>query len=79
MAITQDVRPAMNGQNGATTRKPLINEPFKLKGLLDQDKSFKVTPVIGTEFPDAKVVEWLRAPNSDEIIRELAITSKHTI
>ena len=79
MAITQDVPPVLNGHNGAATKKPLINEPLKLKGHLNNYKSFKVTPIIGTEFPDANVVEWLKAPNSDELIRDLAITSRYTI
>ncbi|KAL8786747.1 MAG: hypothetical protein Q9195_008081 [Heterodermia aff. obscurata] len=74
MAIAQDVPPVLNGQNGAATKKTLINEPLKLKGHLDKHKSFKVTPIVGTEFPDANVAEWLKAPNSDELIRDLAIT-----
>ena len=76
MAITQNVPLVLNGQNGAATKRSLINEPLKLKGHLDNHKSFKVTPIIGTEFPDANVVDWLKASNSDELIRDLAITSK---
>ena len=53
----------------------LLKEPLQLSGVLDQYKSFNVTPVIGKEFPDASLAEWLRAPNSDDLIRELAITS----
>jgi hypothetical protein len=49
--------------------------PLKLSGALDQFKSFDVTPVIGREFVDVDLVEWLNAPNSDELIRDLAITS----
>ena len=49
--------------------------PLQLKGALQQFKSFDVTPVIGKEFPEANLAEWLRAPNSDELIRDLAITS----
>lgn len=79
MTVTQDEPLVLNGQNGAATKKPLINEPLKLKGYLSNHKSFKVTPIVGTEFPDANVVEWLKAPNSDELIRDLAITSRHTI
>lgn len=78
MAINEDVPPVLNGQNGAATKKPLINEPLELKGNLDNHKSFRVTPIIGTEFPDANVVDWLKASNSDELIRDLAITSRHT-
>ncbi len=49
--------------------------PLQLKGVLNDFKSFDVTPAIGKEFPEAKLAEWLRAPNSDELIRDLAITS----
>jgi hypothetical protein len=51
-------------------------EPLKLSGALDQFKYFDSTPVIGREFVDVDLAEWLRAPNSDELIRDLAITSK---
>ncbi|KAK9769659.1 hypothetical protein AB5N19_06823 [Seiridium cardinale] len=49
-------------------------QPLKPSGILDQYKHFEVTPVIGREFVDVDLAEWLRAPNSDELIRELAIT-----
>lgn len=48
----------------------------KLSGALNSYESFDVTPVIGREFPSANLVEWLDAPNSDELIRDLAITSE---
>lgn len=54
----------------------LLKEPLKLKGVLDEFKSFDVTPVIGREFPDVKLVDWLNATNSDELLRDLAITSR---
>jgi hypothetical protein len=47
---------------------------LKLRGALDQYESFDVTPIIGREFPTASIKEWLEAPNSDELIRDLAIT-----
>ncbi len=50
-------------------------EPLKLSGALDHVKRFDVTPIIGTEFEDVDLATWLRAPNSDELIRDLAITS----
>ncbi|KAF4626679.1 hypothetical protein G7Y89_g11478 [Cudoniella acicularis] len=49
-------------------------EPLKLSGALDHFESFDVTPVIGREFIGANLAKWLRAPNSDELIRDLAIT-----
>lgn len=51
-------------------------EPLQYSGSLDRFKSFDVTPGLGTEFPDARLVEWLRAPESDQLIRDLAITGK---
>lgn len=53
-------------------------EPLKLSGALDQFKQFEVTPVIGKEFVDVDLAEWLRAPNSDELLRDLAITGTAT-
>lgn len=53
-------------------------EPLKLNGALDQFEHFDVTPVIGREYVDVNLAELLRAPNSDELLRDLAITSKHT-
>ncbi|KAI1425730.1 TauD-domain-containing protein [Xylaria sp. FL1777] len=49
-------------------------EPLKLSGALEQFKYFDATPVIGREFIDVDLAEWLRAPNSDELLRDLAIT-----
>jgi alpha-ketoglutarate-dependent taurine dioxygenase len=54
--------------------KSVTREPLKLSGALDSYESFDVTPVIGREFPTANLNEWLTAPNSDELLRDLAIT-----
>ena len=51
-------------------------EPLELSGALDIFQSFDVTPVIGREFVGVDLAAWLTAPNSDELIRDLAITSK---
>jgi hypothetical protein len=53
-------------------------EPLRLQGVLDQYESFDVTPIIGQEFPRANLKEWLEAPNSDELLRDLAITSQYS-
>jgi hypothetical protein len=66
--IAEQTRPADNNHKA----------PLKLKGVLDQFKSFDVTPVIGKEFPEVNLKSLLRAENSDELIRDLAITSKLT-
>lgn len=64
------------GKAAPAASETLQRQPLKLSGALDQYESFDVTPVIGREFPKANLKEWLRAPNSDELIRELAITGK---
>jgi hypothetical protein len=66
----------MSGQH-TSLNGLLIKEPLKLKGVLNEYKSIKTTPIIGTEFPDAKLAEWMKAPNSDELLLDLAITSEH--
>ncbi|KAL4918992.1 hypothetical protein BDW62DRAFT_210162 [Aspergillus aurantiobrunneus] len=49
-------------------------QPLQLSGVLQDIEAFDVTPIIGREFPSASLTEWLRAPNSDELLRDLAIT-----
>ena len=55
-----------------------LREPLKLKGVLEKFKHFDVTPCIGREYENVNLKEWLRVPNSDELIRDLAITSMVT-
>ncbi|KAK9774147.1 putative TauD/TfdA-like domain-containing protein [Seiridium cardinale] len=47
--------------------------PFPDTGSLKAYKSIPVTPILGTEFKDVDVTEWLRAPNSDDILRDLSL------
>jgi hypothetical protein len=56
--------------------KRALRQPLELSGALNSYESFDVTPVIGKEFPTANLVDWLDAPNSDELLRDLAITSE---
>ena len=50
-------------------------KPLKTHGALESYEYFDVTPIIGREYPSVSLKEWLDAPNSDELIRDLAITS----
>ncbi|KAL5364277.1 hypothetical protein BJX96DRAFT_168159 [Aspergillus floccosus] len=52
-----------------------MKNPLKYTGLLKRYNSFDVTPLIGTEFPDTNVVELMKASNSDNLLRDLAITT----
>lgn len=56
--------------------KTIPREPLELSGSLKDLKQHDVTPAIGREFPEANLIDLLNAPNSDELIRDLAITSK---
>lgn len=47
--------------------------PLKLSGALDGYVRKEITPVIGTEFLEANIVDMLHAPNADELLRDLAI------
>ncbi|KAF2096477.1 taurine catabolism dioxygenase [Rhizodiscina lignyota] len=49
-------------------------KPLELSGALKSTQFFDVTPTIGREFVDVNLKDWLRAPNSDDLIRDLAIT-----
>jgi len=66
----ESTAPAVQEPSIATQHK----EPLKLSGALDHFESFDVTPIIGREFVGVNLARWLRAPNSDELIRDLAIT-----
>ena len=68
---------AAGDSNGHTNgaHHPQHKEPMKLKGVLKQFKSRDMTPIIGTEFQNANLAEWLTAPDSDDLLRDLAITS----
>lgn len=58
---------------GFTTEYP---KPLSTSGALDRFKHDEVTPVIGREYPEVNVVDdILNAKNSEELIRDLAITS----
>ena len=67
---------AIDVESLPTRSKSEHREPLKLSGVLDAYESFDVTSAIGREFPKASLVEWLNAENSDELLRDLAITSK---
>ncbi|GAM36766.1 hypothetical protein TCE0_018f06118 [Talaromyces pinophilus] len=57
-----------------TSKKGLKQTPLKYSGALDVYEHFDLTPTIGREFPTARITEILRAPNSDDLLRDLAYT-----
>jgi hypothetical protein len=77
-STVEAVKSAVKNVTGgsAASKGEYIRKPLELSGALDKYEAFDVTPVIGREFVDAQLTEWLEAENSDELIRDLAITSK---
>ncbi|EUC40775.1 hypothetical protein COCMIDRAFT_9395 [Bipolaris oryzae ATCC 44560] len=51
-----------------------LKEPMKLSNALDGVEYNDITSLLGREYPKASLTEWMNAPNSDELIRDLAIT-----
>lgn len=58
-------------------KTPSYPEPLKLSGALASKFSFEdTTPVIGREFHNVNIVDdLLNAPDADDLLRDLAITS----
>ena len=52
--------------------------PLKKSGALDKFSFEETTPAIGREYPTTNIVDdLLNAENADELVRDLAITSKN--
>lgn len=51
----------------------LIYEPMRYSGSLDHLHYVDVTPIIGREYPSAKIKDILYAPNAEEQLRDLAV------
>jgi len=67
-------------QTSTENQKKLKVQPLQLKGVLDQYKSFDITPVLGREYrEDVQLADLIQAENSDELLRDLAITSNNKL
>ena len=59
---------------GSLPQATLIREPLKKGNSIDHLEYVDVSPIIGREYPTAKLKDMLNAPNADEQLRDLAIT-----
>ena len=72
---TNGVPSSTNGINGHTNGvSKLRREPLKNSGSIDHLDFVDVTPIIGREYPTAKIKDILNAPNAEQQLRDLAIT-----
>jgi hypothetical protein len=63
--------------DGSLSEQVQYPVPLRLSGALDRFNSEDTTPAIGREFINVNIVDdLLNATNSDELIQDLAITSK---
>ena len=69
--VTHDALKTQNGH--ANTNN--VKLPLTPNGSLDNYERNDLTPCIGREFPTANLVDMMQAPNSDELLTELALTS----
>lgn len=81
LAVEEQVAPTeipiLPGKDAATAPATTSAKPWlRSTGILDQFDHFEVTPIIGREYSNVDIVEWLQAPNSDELIKELAVISE---
>ena len=82
MAVTTDTATktvlTTTDQSAKSTNGSLGNhrQPLKLQGALDNFEHFDVTPIIGREYPKVDLKQWLESPHCDDLLRDLAITSK---
>lgn len=72
-AVESDSASTIRG--GHEESRPRISEPLQYSGLLDSYSHQDLTPVIGREYRGLQVADILKAENSDQIIKDLAVTS----
>jgi hypothetical protein len=77
MAPSADLPVDSHPTKDPTSTKSRNTEPLKKSGVLDAAFEFDdLTPTIGREYLKTQIVEdILDAPNADDLLRDLAITS----
>jgi hypothetical protein len=75
--ITIHSESAPNGSTNGLHKGKAFPAPLRPSGKLDEFQWEDATPVIGREYPTVNIVDDLiNASNADELLRDLAITSK---
>ena len=78
--ITQTQAPnaySFVNKTGLASLKTEHHVPLKLSGALKRFEHFELNPTIGTQFEDINLAKVLRSSDCDQIIRDVAITSKY--
>jgi hypothetical protein len=79
MAPSADLPDRTTDLPSAKDSRPRNEKPLKKSGALDTAFEYdELTPVIGREYPKANIVDdLLNGPDSDALLRDLAITSEY--
>lgn len=65
-------------KNKQSSSSSYPREPLQLRGVLDKFAYEEATPLLGREYPGVNIVDdLLRAPDSDALLRDVAITSAY--
>lgn len=73
--LSEDHLDGASTRGGNARARTRCTKPLVYSGSLDSYTYQDVTPVIGREFQGLQVVDLLAAHNSDQMIRDLAVTS----
>lgn len=75
LTVTESLPSKLTLSGDASTSRNKFSTPPKPSGALDAYEKFDMTRVVGTEFKQGAVqlADLLKAPNSDDLIRDLAI------
>jgi len=74
MPSAQPATPPPSILGGHEKARPLASQPYTVAGSLDSYEQIDVTPTIGREIPTLQIKKLLTSPDSDTLIRDLAIT-----
>ena len=75
LTVTETLPSKLTLSGDVSTSRGKLATPLKPSGALDAYERSDVTTVVGTEFKQggAQLADLLKAPNSDDLIRDLAI------
>jgi len=72
--VIEDTHSRIRG--GHPDSRPQISRPLEYSGSLDRYQHQDLTPVIGREYEGLQVGEILQSADRDQLIQDLAVTSR---
>lgn len=66
-------------RGGHELARPRLSQPLQYSGSLDSYSYSDLTPVIGREYQDLQITDLLGSKDSDQLFRDLAVTSAYLL